>query len=67
MLCILASIIVRNKCQDTYFILYNSTSVETVLPLNSAKRSNYIFEALSIIHETQASGYHHFKKCIYTA
>ena len=51
---------VRNQRQDTYFILYNSTSVETVLLLNSARVSNYILN--HYVHETMKSGYHDFKK-----
>ena len=44
MLCILACIIVRNQCQDSYLILYNSTSVETILLINSARVSDYILD-----------------------
>jgi len=42
MRCILA--VVRNQCQDTYFMLYNSTSVETILLLNGARVCNYILD-----------------------
>jgi len=42
MLCIF-KLVVKNEFQDTYSIPCNSTSVETVLPLNSAKRPNHLF------------------------
>jgi len=41
-LCCVFSLAVRDRSQDTEFILDNSTSVGTVLPLDSAKRSNHI-------------------------
>jgi len=42
MLCILRCLVVRNECQDTYSIPRTPTSVEIVLALIFARRSNHI-------------------------